>query len=118
MRVYGSSISYSSGKPEAYLRYKQIPFQFVPMTPLVRNKVGRRTGTPQMPAIEVPDGRWMTDTTPMIDWFESQHPEPAVIPHDPLQAFASRFVEDYAHEWLWRPALHHRGSHRDDALLL
>ena len=118
MRVYGSSISYFTGKLEGYLRFKEIPYQLVPMTPLVRNKVGRRTGATQMPAVELPDGRWMTDTTPMIDWFESQHPEPAVIPRDPLQAFASRLLEDHADEWLWRPALHYRWSHRGDALLL
>jgi len=118
LRVYGSSISYFTGKLEGYLRYKEIPYQLVPMTPLVRAKVGRRTGTPQMPAVELADDRWMTDTTPMIDWFESQHPEPAVLPRDPLQAFASRLVEDYADEWLWRPALHYRWSYRADALLL
>lgn len=116
--VHGSSISYFTGKLEAYLRYKEIAYRLVPMTPLVRAKVGRRTGTTQMPAVELPDGRWMTDTTPMIAWFESQHPEPAVIPHDPLQGFVSRLVEDYADEWLWRPALHYRWSHRGDALLL
>ena len=116
--VYGSSISYFTGKLEAYLRFKEIPYQLVPMTPLVRTKVARRTGTPQMPAVELADGRWMTDTTPMIDWFESQHPEPAVLPRDPLQAFTSRLVEDYADEWLWRPALHYRWSYRADALLL
>lgn len=118
IRVYGSSISYFTGKLEGYLRYKEIPYQLVPMTPLVRAKVGRRTGTPQMPAVELPDGRWMTDTTPMIGWFESQYPESAVIPRDPLQAFASRLVEDYADEWMWRPALHYRWSYRGDALLL
>ncbi len=118
LRVYGSSISYFTGKLEGYLRYKEIPYQLVPMTPLVRARVGRRTGTPQMPAALLPDGRWMTDTTPMIGWFESQHPEPAVIPRDPLQAFVSRLVEDYADEWLWRPALHYRWSYRGDALLL
>ena len=88
------------------------------MTPLVRARVGRRTGAAQMPAVELPDGRWMTDTTPMIEWLEAQQPEPAVIPRDPLQAFASRLVEDYADEWLWRPALHYRWSYRGDALLL
>lgn len=116
--VHGSSISYFTGKLEAYLRYKEIAYRLVPMTPLVRAKVGRRTGTTQMPAALLPDGRWMTDTTPMIAWFESQHPEPAVIPRDPLQGFVSRVVEDYADEWMWRPALHYRWSHRGDALLL
>jgi glutathione S-transferase len=118
LRVYGSAISYFTGKLEAYLRYKEIPYERIAMTPLVRAKVGRRTGTAQMPAVELPDGRWMTDTTPMIAWLETQHPEPAVIPRDPLQGFVSRLVEDYADEWLWRPALHYRWSHRGDALLL
>lgn len=118
LRVYGSAISYFTGKLEAYLRYKEIPYERVAMTPLVRARVGRRTGATQMPAVELPDGRWMTDTTPMIAWLETQHPEPAVVPRDPLQGFVSRLVEDYADEWLWRPALHYRWSHRGDAHLL
>ena len=118
LRVYGSAISYFTGKLEAYLRYKEIPYRLVPMTPRARVQVARRTGTAQMPAVLLPDGRWMTDTTPMIAWFETQVPEPAVLPGDPLQAFASRLLEDYADEWLWRPALHYRWSHRGDALLL
>jgi glutathione S-transferase len=118
LRVHGSAISYFTGKIEGYLRFKEIPYQRVAMTPLVRARVARRTGTPQMPAIELPDGRWITDTTPMIEWLETQHPEPAVIPRDLVQAFASRLVEDYADEWLWRPALHYRWSYRGDAHLL
>ena len=118
IEVYGSAISYFTGKFEAYLLYKEIPYLRIAMIPLVRAKVGRGTGTTQMPAVRLPDGRWMTDTTPMIAWLESEHPEPAVIPSDPLQAFASRLLEDYADEWLWRPALHYRWSHPGDALLL
>lgn len=118
LRVHGSAISYFTGKLEGYLRYKEIPYERVAMTPLVRARVARRTGTPQMPAVELPDGRWITDTTPAIAWLETQHPEPAVIPRDPLQGFASRLVEDYADEWLWRPALHYRWSFPGDAHLL
>jgi glutathione S-transferase len=118
LRVYGSEISYFTGKLEAYLRYKGIDYQRVALTPLVWNRVARKTGARQMPAVELPDGRWVTDTTPIIEWIERQHPEPAVIPEDPFQAFASRLLEDYADEWLWRPALHYRWSYRRDALLL
>jgi glutathione S-transferase len=116
--VYGSAISYYTGKLEGYLRYKEIPYRFVPFSPQIGRRLLRETGTSQMPAVELPDGRFMTDTTPMIDWFEAQHPEPAVIPRDPLQGFVSRLVEDYAEEWLWRPAMHFRWSYRGDALLL
>lgn len=116
--VYGSAISYYTGKLEGYLRYKEIPYRLVPFSPAIGRRLQKETGTSQMPAVELPDGRFMTDTTPMIDWFEAQYPEPAVIPRDPLQAFMSRLVEDYAEEWLWRPAMHFRWSYRSDALLL
>jgi len=118
LNVYGSAISYYTGKFEGYLRYKEIPYRFVAMSPTISRRLVRETGTAQIPAVELPDGRFMTDTTPMIDWFETRHPESAVIPRDPLQAFVSRLVEDYAEEWLWRPAMHFRWSYRPDALLL
>ena len=106
LRVMGSKISYYTGKFEGYLRYKEIPYDFVPMTQPVRREVIRRTGANQMPAVRLADGRWMTDSTPMIAWLEEQVPEPAVIPTDPAQRFFALLVEDYAEEWLWRPAMH------------
>ncbi len=118
LQVYGASVSYYTGKIEAYLRYKEIPYELVAMTPTVRWRVQRRTGADQMPAVELPDGRIMTDTTPMIDWLEERHPEPAVIPADPLLGFASRLIEDYAEEWHWRPAMHYRWSYRTDRMHL
>jgi glutathione S-transferase len=119
LRVYGSQISYFTGKLEAYLRYKEIPYTLVPMTSrLFSGLVPEKTGAAQMPAVELPDGRWITDTTPMIAWFETRQPKPPVIPEDPLQAFASRLLEDYADEWLWRPALHYRWSYPNDRNLL
>ena len=118
LTVYGSAVSYYTGKLEGYLRYKEIPYTFIPLSPTMQRRLKKKTGTAQIPAIELPDGRFMTDTTPMIDFFEAAHPAPAVIPTDPLQAFMSRLVEDYAEEWLWRPAMHYRWSYRKDALLL
>ena len=119
LRVYGLEVSYFTGKLEGYLRYKEIPYQHVSMTRTHwENIVPRATGVAQMPAVELPDGRWLTDTTPIIEWMETQWPEPAVIPAAPLQAFVSRLLEDYADEWLWRPALHYRWSYRADAHLL
>ncbi|MBI1814034.1 MAG: glutathione S-transferase family protein [Deltaproteobacteria bacterium] len=119
LRVYGSEISYFTGKLEGYLRYKEIPYERIATTRRHWQRIiPKETGVAQMPAVELPDGRWITDTTPIIDWLETQWPEPAVIPRDPLQGFVSRLLEDYADEWLWRPALHYRWSYRGDALLL
>lgn len=118
MIVHGSEYSYYTGKLEAYLRWKGLAYRRVPMTAHdFERRVPRATGAAQMPAVELPDGRWMTDTTPIIEWLERVHPEFAVVPQDPLQAFASRLLEDYADEWLWRPAMHYRWSYHADAEL-
>ena len=104
-RVYGATPSYYTGKLEAYLRYKGLAYEYVPMTDRIRRRMREEVGVAQAPALELPDGRWMTDTTPILAWLEGEYPEPVVIPRDPLQAFVSRVVEDYAEEWLWRPAM-------------
>jgi len=113
LTVYGSKISYFTGKLEGYLRYKEIPYRFQAMTSEYFNTiVPDKTGAQQMPAVELADGRWMTDTTPIIDWLESEYVQQSVIPTDPVQAFICRLLEDYADEWLWRPAMHYRWSYR------
>jgi glutathione S-transferase len=116
LEVYGSEVSYFTGKLEAYLRYKEIPYERIGSRP--RKSGPGSGGVAQMPVVALADGRTLTDTTPIIAWIETQCPDPPVIPSDPLQAFFSRLLEDYADEWLWRPAMHYRWDYRSDALLL
>lgn len=117
--VYGLKVSYFTGKLEAYLRYKEIPYAFHALSGKEFTELlPEKTGAMQMPAVKLDDGRWMTDTTPMIDWFESQFPEPSILPDDPVQAFVCKLVEDYADEWQWRPAMHYRWSYRESSKLL
>jgi len=119
LRVYGSKVSYFTGKLEACLRYKGIAYRRIPMAPDGVAKVaGKGRLAAQIPALRLSDGRWLSDTTPVIAWLEGEYPERRVIPRDPLQAFVSRLVEDYADEWLWRPAMYYRWSHGPDRRLL
>jgi glutathione S-transferase len=119
VKVYGLKVSYFTGKLEAYLRYKEIPYEFVAMTvKQFKRTVKSHTGAMQMPAVELSDGRWMTDTTPMIEWFEQECPEHPIIPTDPLTQFAAYLIEDYADEWLWRPAMYYRWNYPESATLL
>lgn len=115
--LYVFWISYFSGKMQAYLRYKEIPHRTV--EPQWRGEllhtIYDNTGLMKVPVVHTPAGEWLADSTPMIDWLEARHPEGGVIPGDRLQGFFSRLLEDYADEWLWRPALHYRWSHAADA---
>ena len=111
-------VSYFSGKMQAYLGYKGIPHlrHEVPMTELT-TRIAEHTGLAEVPTIERADGVFLRDTTAMIEWFEERYPSAAVLPTDPAAAFFCRFLEDYADEGLWRPALYYRWAFRKDALL-
>ncbi len=108
-RLYLYDVSYYSGKIEMYMRYKEIPFERVELTAgRVVDVLYKNTGIMKVPAVETSDGRWLKDSTPMIDWFEKEYPESEIVPKEPVRLFLSKLVEDYADEWLWRPAMYYR----------
>ena len=112
LTVYGPEISYFTGKLEAVLRFMELPFQALPQTPV---ELARTTGVAQVPGLQLADGRWLTDTTPIITWLDERYPQASVIPREPVVAFFSRLLEDYADEWLWRPAMHYRWDYPEAA---
>jgi glutathione S-transferase len=108
-RLYLYDVSYYSGKIEMYMRYKEIPFERVELSASrLVDVLYKNTGIMKVPAVETPDGRWLKDSSPMIDWFEGEYPESEVVPKEPVRRFLSKLVEDYADEWLWRPAMYYR----------
>ena len=40
-------------------------------------------GVKKLPAIRMPDNKWLFDTTPTIQWLDSQYVNHPVIPSDP-----------------------------------
>jgi glutathione S-transferase len=76
MVVYGAKVSYFTGKFETYLRYKEIPYTYRALD--LRHYywvIPRHLGAAQYPTVRLPDGRWMSDSTPMIGWLERHHPD-------------------------------------------
>jgi glutaredoxin 2 len=66
MIVWGVSVSYYTGKLEAYLRYKGIDYEMKPPyadAARIREKVGAI----QVPIAERNDGRWMSDSIVVKD---------------------------------------------------
>jgi len=118
MIVHGLTLSYFTGKLEAYLRAKGLAYRFAEMDMAAFARAGRATGVLQMPQIEMPDGSWLTDTTAIIARLESEAGGPAMSPTDPATKFISLLLEDYGDEWLWRPALHYRWSFGEDMMLM
>ena len=103
--LFKSDVSYFSGKMEAYLRYKGISHVPTEINNEIMDPVYAATGVKKVPAIRTIDGKWLFDTTPMIQWFEKRYTEAPVLPKDPALAFIALLIEDYGDEWLWRPAM-------------
>ncbi len=112
LTIYGPELSYFTGKIEGVLRFMELPYEPVTLGP---TDMTAPTGVAQVPALELADGRWLTDSTPMIAWLDERYPEFEIIPRDPVLAFFSRLLEDYADEWLWRPAMHYRWDYPESA---
>lgn len=113
MHVYGSKISYYTGKLEAYLRYRAIPYD-TPNYIANAKRMKAGAGVVQMPVVELPNGGWMSDTTPMIAWLDRECKGDSIYPNHPALNFLALLIEDYADEWLWRSAMHYRWTYRAD----
>ncbi|MEM7662057.1 MAG: glutathione S-transferase family protein [Pseudomonadota bacterium] len=111
MKLYGSRVSYYTGKLEAYLRYKGIQYTLHGMPYEKADELKEKVGAVQMPIVDRGDGRWMSDTTPILFELEKENPDNPILPDDPVVGFIAKLIEDYADEWLWRAAMHYRWSY-------
>ena len=107
-KIFGNELSPYSVKVRSYLRYKQIPHDWVVRTPAVEEEFARYAKLPLIPLVVTPDGRGMQDSTPIIEQLEQVFPEPSIHPPDPLAAFISALIEEYADEWGNKPMFHYR----------
>lgn len=107
-KIFGNELSPYSVKVRSYLRYKQIPHEWVVRTPAVEEEFARYAKLPLIPLVVTPDGRGLQDSTPIIEQLEALHPEPSIHHPDPAVAFVSALIEEYADEWGNKPMFHYR----------
>ena len=118
LKVHGLDLSYFTGKLEAYLRGKQIPYELIEMDTSDFKRCGKATGVAQMPQVEWLDGQWLSDTTLIMEFLERLKPETSIMPERAAPRFLAQMLEDFGDEWLWRPALYYRWAHAQDARLM
>ena len=116
VQLHGLDLSYFTGKVEAYLRAKGMDYVLTQMDTRSFRRWGRITGVAQMPQLELPDGSWLTDSTHIMERLEAAGGLPVVYPSDPALCFVAHLLEDFADEWLWRPAMAYRWIFAPDAL--
>ncbi|MEQ1619741.1 MAG: glutathione S-transferase family protein [Terricaulis sp.] len=113
-RLYGAELSPYSVKVRSYLRFKNIPFEWLQRNQARQEEFARFAKLPLIPVIVDADDVAMQDSTPIIEALEAQFPEPSIIPDDPALAFLSALIEDYADEWLNKAMFHYRWTYPAD----
>lgn len=109
---YGAPLSLYSGKTRAYLRFKQLPFTEVMATVKVYKQViVPNTGLRYIPVLKTPNGKYIQDTSVIIDYLEANHKDRSAVPTTPNQHLVSALFEMWADEWLLIPAMHYRWNH-------
>lgn len=106
--AYGSPYTL---KMRAVLRYRRIPFMWVPRD----SKWDDLPPVPVrlIPAIAFPDedgvyGEARIDSSPLIMRLEGMHTDRSLVPTDPVVAFLDYLIEDYADEWVTKAMYHYR----------
>ena len=116
--LYGSPISYFTGKVRAYLDWKGLPYDERPSTAEVfKDIILPRVGFPVIPVVVDDAGVTLQDSTDIIDALERRHGGPAVVPATGLQRLVAALLELYGDEWLVIPAMHYRWHHNRDFAL-
>lgn len=113
--LFGSEMSYFSGKVRAYLRWKGLSFQEIPPSQdVVKFEIVENIGWSVVPVLKTPSGEYVQDTAEIIAFLEARNPERPALPSGRLQTFVTRLIELYADEWLVLPAMHYRWNHNED----
>lgn len=113
-RIFGSELSPYSVKVRSYFRYKGIPHEWVVRSGENMDEFRRYAKLPLIPLVVTPGGEGVQDSTPILDRFEREHPEPSIHPPDPARRFLSALLEEYADEWVNKAMFHYRWTYEAD----
>jgi glutathione S-transferase len=113
-RIFGNELSPYSVKVRSYIRYKNIPHQWIVRTAGNEAEFRQYAKLPLIPLVVTPEGVGIQDSTPIIEHFEGMYPEPSIHPADQAAAFISALIEEYADEWGNKPMFHYRWFYEAD----
>ena len=114
--VFGAELSPYSVKVRSYLRYKGIDHEWTERNPSNMALYQQHAKLPLIPLVLMPDDTSFQDSTPIIERFEAQHPDPSIHPDDPTAAFVSALIEEFGDEWGNKWMFHYRWWYEPDQL--
>ncbi len=108
-RIWQDYASPYSHKVMTYMNYKDIPYKRMQITmDVYMNEIVKLVGQSTIPVILTPDNQVMQDSTPIMEWFETQYTHKPAIPEDPRLAFCMWLLEEFADEYMPRLHMHTR----------
>lgn len=115
--LYGSEMSYFSGKARAYLRWKGVDFEERNSDATFYAEVCiPRIGYGMIPLLITPSDDTIQDSTLIMDHFENMpNGGASLTPRGPIQNLVAHMIELYADDWLLVPAMHYRWEYDADA---
>jgi len=115
IKLYGGHVSLYTAKARAFLLNKRLPFDEIQATRSVyKDIVIPKTGVRYVPVVELPDGRFVQDTSEIIDALDPLSPLNPAYPETPGQRLAALLMECVADEWLLLPAMLFRWTRNRD----
>jgi glutathione S-transferase len=83
VRLYGYATSPFVVKVGVFLKYKQVPFDFVPVNPAFpKRQLHPFKGQRRVPVLTIGD-EWRADSTPLGIWLDEVFPERPILGHTP-----------------------------------
>ena len=109
VQLYGYATSPFVVKVGAFLKHKQIPFEFVPVNPVhPTRKLRQFPGQRKVPVLTI-DGEWRANSTPLGVWLEEVFPEHPILGRTPQDTDhileIDRWVTDQLLMGLFRQAM-------------
>ena len=112
--VIASEMSPYSVKVRSFLRYKQLPYAWVPRREVSDEAFAAVARLPIVPTVVTPEGEALQDSTPIIEALDRLRPEPGIHPPSAALAFLSRLFEEFGDEWGNKVMFHSRWWHAVD----
>jgi len=116
-RLFGAESSAYSTKLRSYLKYKAMPFEWVPRTAESESEIQTHARFATLPILVTASGFAVHDTTPLVEALEADSPEPTATPADGALAFLACVLEEYADVWLAKAVYHYRWGRKKDQRL-
>lgn len=113
-KIIGAELSPFSVKVRSYLRFKQIPHQWISQSMAISQEYKDYFRIPVVPLVVTPDDEGLQDSTPVMEALEVQFPDHSVYPEDPTLRFLSDLLEEFGDEWGNKWMFHMRWAREAD----